>query len=298
MKVSTPMRRPMAVQVKPSFPAISLPTEKHIPVCDMNKSTWLIYGKKKIGKTSLAAQFPGGLVFSFEPGTEELSVYKVDIPGGTKTNPGWKNFIAYIDLLEKTKHNFKTAIIDTGFEAYNRCLEFVCWKEGWEYPSEGKDRGVGWKKVSDEFRRQMLRLQQMNMGFVTICHDKMIECETRAGQKFDMVVPKLSGQADDFFRATIANLAYYHFRDRERFLTIRGSDYIMAGVASESRFKNAQGEDIYAIPMGINSKVAYTNIVRAFDNKQNCTFENETMRFAEEEAARSIRIKLATKKKV
>ena len=279
-------------------PAIlSLPTKPNTPITDMQKSTWLIYGKKKVGKTSLAARFPGALIFSFEPGARELSVYNVEIPPGTRGNPGWNNFIKYIDLLEKTKHQFQTAVIDTGFEAYNRCLEYVCWQNGWDYPSEGKDRGIGWKKVSDEFHRQLLRMQQMTMGFVVLCHDKMIECETRAGQKFDMVVPKLSGQADDFFRATIANLCYYHFRDRERFLTIRGSDYIMAGVASETRFKTINGDDIYSIPMGSSSSEAYNNIVRAFENKQHESFENETMRYGDEEAARSIRKKATQKKK-
>jgi hypothetical protein len=270
---------------------LSLPTTMNVPAMNMNKSSWLIYGKKKIGKTSLAARFPGALIVSFEPGAQELSVYKVDIPIGTKGNPGWTNFIKYVDLLEKTKHTFQTAVIDTGFEAYNRCLEYVCWKEGWDYPSEGKDRGIGWKKVSDEFRRQLIRLQQLNMGFVVLCHDKMLECETRAGQKFDMVVPKLSGQADDFFRATIANLAYYHFRASERFLTIRGSDYIMAGVASETRFKTVDGEDVFSIPMGRSSSESYKNLVLAFENKQHLSFENETMRYGEEEAARTVRQK-------
>jgi hypothetical protein len=286
--------RPMGLQ-------LTLPTQKNNPIVSLNRSSWLIYGKKLIGKTELAARFGRALVISFEPGASELEIYNVDIPIGSKTFPGWNHFVKYVDLLEKDKLNaipkFETAVIDTGFEGYNRALEYVCWKEGWSYPSEGKDRGVGWKKVGDEFRHQLIRLEQLGMGIVIVCHDKMIEQETRSGQKFDMVVPKLSAQADDFFRATIQNIGYYHYRGGERYLTIRGSDYIVAGVRSSNHFRTVSGEPIYSIPMGNSPDEAYENFVRAFNNDQEISFFDETKRFADEEIARSIRRKVELKMK-
>jgi hypothetical protein len=297
VKGDTPVIRPSVGS------GLVLPTEKRVPVNTLELSRWLIFGKKKIGKTDLASQFPGALIVAFEPGTEELDVFDIPIPPqGILPNtstivPGWKFFTNYIDLLEHTKHQYQMIVIDTGFVSYNRCLEYVCWENGWAYPSEGKDRGIGWRKVSDEFANQLTRIEQMKMGVIVICHDKMLEQQTSSGSKFDIVVPKLSSQADDFFRATIQNVGYYHYRGHERYLTIRGSDYIMAGVGSKTRFRTPEGLPIYSIPMGNSAEEGYQNFLTAFNNQQLTTFESETARFADEEYARSVRQKAEQKAK-
>jgi len=274
-----------------SLAGLSLPTEMHLPTNDLSKQSWLIYGRKKIGKSSLAAQFPGSLNFSFEPGSEEIKLFKVDIPIGTKLEPGWKYFVKYIDLLEKTKHNYKMAVLDTGFEAYNRCLEYVCTTRNIPYPKHD-DFGDSWNAVKTEFRMQHTRLKQMGIGLIIICHDKMKQDETPAGQKFDYIIPNLSAQADDLYRGIIANVGYYHYREKQRFLIIRGTDYIMAGVASgDERWRTKSGDPVYSVPMGTNAQQSYANLLRAFNNQQTESFEDETKRFADEEKAFSIRKK-------
>lgn len=292
--------RPLKVAGQTVTPSVSastlanlvLPTVKSAAITVLGVISWLIYGVKKIGKTSLAVHFPDSLLFCFEPGAKALEAFKVDIPS-------WAYFLKYIELLEREFKagtlRFKTFIIDTGFEAYARCLEHVCKELGMKYPSEGKDRGIAWNQVSTEFRRAHNRLCALGMGMVILCHDKMIECETRAGQKFDMVVPKLQSQSDDYYRATVDNLVYYHYRDKERFLTIRGSDYMMAGVASETNFKTVDGIPVYAIPMGNSSEEAYQNVIDAFNNLQNESFEEESKRFEDEALAASMRKKLKEK---
>ena len=58
---------------------LTLPTEKSKPSSRLGDYTWLIYGAKKIGKTSLVAQFPETLILSFEPGTKALEVFQTRI---------------------------------------------------------------------------------------------------------------------------------------------------------------------------------------------------------------------------
>ena len=47
---------------------IKLPTKKSKIESDLSKYSILLYGKIKIGKTSLAAQFPDALFLMTEPG--------------------------------------------------------------------------------------------------------------------------------------------------------------------------------------------------------------------------------------
>ena len=301
--VGKPMNHNRPVPQRSIGSGLVLPTEKRQPISNLELSRWLIFGKKKIGKTDLASQFPGALIVAFEPGTEELDVFDIPIPpqgclpGTTTTVPGWKFFTNYIDLLEKTKHQYRMIVIDTGFVAYNRCLEYICFENGWEYPSDDKQFGSGWFKVAKEFSTQLTRIEQLQIGVIVICHDKLLEQQTSSGSKFDIVVPKLSSQADDFFRATIQNVGYYHYRGHERYLTIRGSDYIMAGIGSKTRFRTPEGLPIYSIPMGNSAEEGYQNFLAAFNNEQLTTFENETTRFADEMHAQSIRHKAELKVK-
>jgi hypothetical protein len=281
------VRKVSPVPVKAATPlmrkAASLPTAPSVPSKNIADYTWLIYGKKKIGKTSLAAQFPKALFMMFEPGAKSLSIYQM--PMAT-----WQDFRDAVKLLkaDPNRGGFKTVVIDTGFEAYARCLECVCKENGLAYPSEGNDRGITWNKVSTEFRRQQIELLSLGLGMIVLAHDKINEAQTLAGQKFDHITPRLSGQCDDYYRASIDNVCYYHYRGKERYLQLRGSDYCFAGVATQTGFKTPNGEQIYAVPMGNSPQSGYLNLVAAFECRQKLAFKDETEQFTEKEIDNSI----------
>jgi hypothetical protein len=131
----------------------------------------------------------------------------------------------------------------------------------------------------------------MGMGIIVVCHEKLKESETVGGQKFDQIIPDLTGQADTYYRAAIDNVVYMHKRGRQRFLVIRGSDYCMAGIgfSPSEHFGTPDGAEISAIPMGNNPQEAFENFKSAYHNEQCEPFEDETKRFEDEEIAKSIR---------
>lgn len=269
---------------------LTLPSELSTPSDDLGDYSWLIYGTKKIGKTSLAAQFPGALFMMFEPGGKALSIYQVEC-----TN--WEKALGYLTLLEEQKKGgglqYKTIVIDTGFEAFQKCFEYVCDKENIEYPrmdNFGKD----WKKISNEFRTFHNRIAGLGTGLIVLCHEKMRESQTRTGNKFDMVVPNLSSAADDYYRAIIDNVAWYHYRNSERFLLIKGSDFALAGCAVQANihFLTAKNEMIHAIPMGDSATEGYRRIIRAFNNEQIASYKEETEKFTEKAITESVHKKL------
>jgi DNA polymerase III delta prime subunit len=280
--------QPVQAVSMPQKRTLSLPKAMSVPTQNIGDDTWLIYGPKKIGKTSLAAQFPKSLFCMFEPGAKSLSIYQVACPR-------WEDFREYVRLLKNdpARGGFRTIVIDTGFEAYQRCMECVCKENGLSYPSEGQDRGITWSKVSTEFRKQQIEILSLGVGLIVLCHDKINEAQTLAGQKFDHIAPRLSGQADDYYRASIDNVCYYHYRGKDRFLQIRGSDYCFAGVATQTGFKTPSGDDVYAIPMGRNAATGYQNLISAFGNKQAKSYQDETEKFEEDAIDLSIRRRIA-----
>jgi len=286
--MAIPLRRTeeKSISIKSTF---QLPTAMTEPKSLLEENTWMIYSPKKIGKTSLAAQFPKSLIFSFEPASRRVRAYQVDCPT-------WADFKNYVSLLEREKHDFRTAVLDTGFDAYNRCLEYVCEINNIKHPSDKQDFGGTWKKVGDEFRAVQNKIAALGMGIVVICHDKAKENETFTGQRFDQVIPKLSNQADDYYRAALDNVIYFHKRGAQRFLTIRGTDYIFAGVSYGDEispaFRTPDGEMIASIYAGDSAQDAFNNLKEAFECKIEETFSDETKIFEEESIKQSIRNKL------
>jgi len=252
---------------------LSLPTEPHVPTKNLQDYTWMFIGVKKIGKTSLAVQFEGSLLFKFEPGGKSLPCYQVSVPT-------WDHFREYVRLMKVSK-KYKLAVIDTATIAYDRNLEYVCRKNNIVHPGAVDDYGTSWSKVRTEFEAVHGQIFSQDMGLIVITHLREVTAQTRGGNKFSKSVPALSSQADEFYAGVIDNIIYY---ERDEFgkpwMTIRAyDDYIVAGTRCTENFFTPNGKPIYRIPAGKSAKEAYRNLVRAFNNQQLRTYlpgEEET----------------------
>lgn len=243
----------------------TLPTEKNSPSDSLSDYSILLYGAKKIGKTSFASQFPGALFFSTEPGTKALSVYSVEV--GT-----WADFLGYIKALETGKQKYGTIVIDTVDLAYEACFQSVCRKEGIEHPQD-LAYGKGWNLVLTTFRNAIMRLFHLpgNPGIVFISHDTEKEFEDREGQKFDRIQPTMAKQALGVVEALVDLIISYQYDGRKRIAKILGDETIVAGCRLQEdglRFIAKDGNPVEAIPMGSSSKEAFQNFLAAFNNEQ------------------------------
>lgn len=266
---------------------LRLPELNDIVPATMDTCSWMIYGRKRIGKTSLASKFPNSVIFSFETASQRVHALQCICPT-------WEKYLEYLQLYEKKKLSGgsipKIAIIDTGFEAYLRCEEYVCKINNVDHTSDNPKIHI-WERIRKVFRAGHLALIELGMSYIIICHDQEIEQTTRSGQKFDAVAPKLGKAADDYYRATIENVIYYHYRERERWLTLRGSDYIMAGVIGDEdspAFMTPDHDPIYAVPAGKSAKEAFNNLEKAFNCEQSKSYEDETELYEESEVKKSI----------
>jgi len=259
-----------------SLPAVRrdgpiIPTERSKPSPNLMDYTWLIYGDKGIGKTSLAAQMDsdgeGKVLFAmFEPGGRALSIFKTD------TITDWGFFRDIVSALQADRQGYNTIVIDPGSTAYQRCLEWVCKSLNIVHPGMVKDYGASWSQVNTEFQQLHSQIASLGMGFIVLAHDKEAERERRSGATYTKTVPVMSGSTEEFYAGIVDVIAHYEYRGKERFLRIRGDEDCEAKCRLDHAFLTPGGARIVRIPMGSNPREGFRNLKTAFQNKQTQTF--------------------------
>lgn len=244
--------------------ALELPSEVSTPGGGLGDFTWLIYGERKIGKTSLAAEFPDALFLMFEPGGKGLAIYQTPITS-------WQDFKDCVRLLKDTDQ-FKTVVIDTIDIAYELALMYTGSREGFSHPSDNKDFGKSWQQVRLEFSSGIKELADTGRGIIFLSHAKEIEFQPERGAKFNKVIPNIATQARTFISGFVDVIAFYGYHGVDRWLTIHGSDRIDAGHRIVGHFQiEKEGEKpkaVHCIPMGDSPQEGFSNIQLAFDNGQ------------------------------
>lgn len=238
-----------------------LPETMSAPVQDLGGYTLLIYGRKKIGKTTLASMFQKSnkkvMFLFFEPGGKALCLYQEPMTS-------WKKFTRYVQLLSKDK-TFGTVVIDTADYAYDDCLTEKCAEMGIDHPADA-GYGKGWNAVKTEFTKQIRLLLHSGKGVIFISHQKEVEVEERDGKLYDKTTNTLSGQAREVIEGLVDIWANYDYEGNERVLTILGSKEVDAGHRLKERFKYTDGTRVRKISMGKSEEEGYQNFLNAFNN--------------------------------
>ena len=166
--------------------AIALPKEKTKLSLDLSSKTLLVYGPPKIGKSTLASQFPDALFLECEPGLNALEVFKVP----TYT---WPDFLSACKLVAAGDHPFKTVIVDTVDNAFKFCSDHICAKHSIEYEGD-LPHGKGWAFVKNEWHRVLTRLASLPYGLILVSHAQDKTIETRTGE-YTKTQPSLPDRA-------------------------------------------------------------------------------------------------------
>ncbi len=247
-----------------SVPQVSLPMKLSIPPTNIGAYSFLIYGPKKIGKTSMLAKMgvhvgdKKVLFLMFEPGGKALKIYQ-------KPVTSWNEFRQYVKLLIKSKE-FGAVVVDTGDIAYDRCLEYTCDKLGVDHPSDS-EWGKGWNAVKKEFTTEIDKLLHAGMGVFFTSHSKKDEIKSRSGDSFHETGPTMSKQARDVLEGVIDVWILYDYVGDERYLRLIGNEDIGAGHRLEERFRYTNGSPIVKIHAGKSPIETCNNLVKGFNNE-------------------------------
>jgi len=250
----------------------SLSFIKHKPSVDLFAYPQVIYGERKIGKTSLVSMYGSEkkdsniYAFMFEE-NRSYSLYMSEITE-------WQDFLDVIPDFIAGKHNFQACWIDNARNAYDMALAYACKKFGFEHPGRQNDHGDSWNKVYLEFCSPIRQLLTSKYAMMVTCHELEKEIETRSGRKFLKMSPDLTNQASRLITGELYNVFYYHYVRDERFLQIQGDEYITAGHRMEGHFLTTEGETVFKVPMGKSKEEAYENLMQAFNNQQRETYKD------------------------
>ena len=235
-----------------------LPTERSEPEGALGAYTWLIFGEKKIGKTTLTALFGEAIHLFTEPGGKALRLYPVVIDD-------WRKFRRAIRAL-KSDTRFDTVVVDIVDKLYPMCEDYTCEKLMIQDLAE-EDWGKGWRENRKEFEREFGALLNLGKGVIFISHAQEQKVETRDGKEYDRMMPTMHKRMRDLVEGSVDIWAYYTYVGRRRVLQILGDDHVSAGHRLEGRFLTPDGQPIRRIDMGRSPKQAYRNVTDAFQNK-------------------------------
>lgn len=250
----------------------SLSLVKHKPSMDLFAYPQVIYGERKIGKTSLVSMYGSekkdSPIYAFM--FEENRSYELYMSEITE----WQDFLDVLPDFIYGKHDFKACWLDNARNAYDMALAYACKKYGFEHPGRQNDHGDSWNKVYLEFCEPIRRLLASPYAMMVTCHEAEKEIETRSGRKFIKMCPDLTNQSARLITGELYNVFYYHYVGTERFLQIQGDEYITAGHRMDGHFLTPKGENVFKIPMGNSRVTAYENLIKAFNNEQKETFQD------------------------
>jgi hypothetical protein len=254
--------------------SIALPTEINTPPTNLSDSIIVVYGRKGIGKTSLAAQFDKPLVCMFERGRRNLPIMMVPQEGEPKLD--WQTFKDYAEAFIESQE-FQTLVIDTIDRAYECCMEYVCQERGCTHPNDMNDFGKTWSAVKAEFQAVLEVIKDSGKGLVLISHETTKPLNTlgkglkREGLSKEAVVeriePSCSKQVFEVVQEICDYVFYYGYREEFRITVRSPSDLVWTSCGMGDQFLDPDGNSISTFKVGNNPKDAYKNLIEAHSNK-------------------------------
>ena len=137
---------------------------------------FLIHGEPKIGKTTLANEFPKPLFIATESGHSHIDCSLL------KAN-SWKLFLEACAVVAKGEHGCETIIVDTSDRLVKYCSEQVCKDNAIGHPAD-LAMGKGWSLVTEELDRAIDKLIKLPYTFIFITHSSKENIKTSTGREY------------------------------------------------------------------------------------------------------------------
>ncbi len=263
-KTDTKKKKPRKRRVRETV-HVRLPKKPILPVADLDAFSFMVFGEKKIGKTTLALQGDRPLLLNFDP--PQLSYTRREIHC-----PDWRTFRAALKKLEAVDpFPYGRIILDGVGLWYNACQSWVCEQLMVDHPND-EPWGKGWAMLQNEFLSGVVRLLKLPVGVWFIAHSTEREVEDHDGNTHNRIVPALTARAEETLNGMVDGWFAYVWHGTARRLIVRGSERVGAGhrldEEGSERFRTTGGKRIRHIPMGNNPKDAMRNFIAAFNNEQ------------------------------
>jgi hypothetical protein len=255
--------------------SLALPSQENVPPSDISESIVFLYGRKGIGKTSLASQFKNSLTFMFERGRRNLPIRMVPQKDDPKLD--WQLFLDYVELAIKSD-TVDTLVVDTVDRAYEQCMIYVCKRAGCKHPNDKNDYGKTWQEIKFEFDATLGLIQDSGKGLVLISHEtaKPLTKTSRRLERedaesicqYDRMEPTCSKQAFETVQEICDYVLYYGYSDEFRTITVRSpNDTCWTSCGISDTFLDPDGNPVQTFKVGNDPREAYKSLISAHSNE-------------------------------
>jgi hypothetical protein len=188
-----------------------------------NSAVWLIYGDPKVGKSTLASQFPSPIFLATEPGLANIECYQLEITS-------YQELIEAGQLLKKGDHDFQTVIIDTIDVMGDIVQDFTCDQLEIDHPADA-GYGKGWYEFRKKLMGALTSFSLLGMHLVMVSHSK--ERVDEGGDSGTKILPALTGKLAESVMG-FADVIFYCQAKRVdgkiiRTITTEGCNLLIAG---------------------------------------------------------------------
>lgn len=259
--LKVPVKKKVAVSAKDDTVGFVLPTVKTKRVSTLTGYIMLIFGEKKIGKTSMLAESGDNTFFAFfEPGGKALSTF-------SHVFLKWGHFRqAVAAIIAEKPRRFNHVVIDTVDLAYKSAETGALRELGIDYAGDAA-YGKGWAAIRTEFEQPIMRLVNAGIAVTFVSHAMEADVTTRGGETYNKIVATMPKQARNLVEGLVDIWGYFGYDGKDRVLTILGDDQISAGHRLEiNHFKTPAGKPVRQIHMGNSPAEAWKNFNAAFNN--------------------------------
>ena len=196
---------------------------------DLKGKYLLIYGKPKVGKTTLASKFPKNLLIAFEKGYNAIDGVKaVDIST-------WADFKLVLRQLKKpdAQAMYDTITIDTTTIAYEMCEQFICAQNGVQTVAD-IPWGQGYTATKKEFESCLRQITMLGYGLVLISHIETRKEKTADDSEIEILAPSMPKRCYEVVNQIVDIIGYIatewdDLGNSQRYLYTRQTPTVMAG---------------------------------------------------------------------
>lgn len=173
---------------------------------------FFIYGPAGLGKTSLAADSSNPIIIDIDEGSGNLDIVRYPFDESGRTQPKtYQEFMAAIDDLLQSPHDFKTVVIDTADKLEALMHRFMLARDS---DSKNKARnesggkltsiedygwGKGYTLAVDEWRALLFKFdelrQKRSMNIIFIAHSQIKSFKNPEGADYDRYIAKIHEKA-------------------------------------------------------------------------------------------------------
>lgn len=274
-KVRSPKNKiPKKVKNSGSKQKIVIPSKPNEPPQNFLEYCTVLFGAKGVGKTSLAAQFPGSIVLQLEPRRRNLRIrqYEVRPKSISEVRKSGYQYSPWIEIKEFIEevledNSVKHITIDTADRFYDAAFIHHCAEKRVDNPSKCNDYGQTWDAIRWDVEDTLNKILYSSKGCLITSHAKLRENEEDIeGSEF--YAPTCKPAMWTILKAAADYAFFYGYLDSQRVIRLRGNEerYWLA-CGPEDYFMDKKGNPLTTISAGKSAKEAYQQLTLAFNNE-------------------------------